>query len=94
MMQRKACFEQIRDLRDGAIVVSTYTSAFEWRRVDPSPLNFVSVGAMGQASSHALGLAIGLPHEKIMRNIELLGTKVVPELEKRGHRVDYSRLAG
>ena len=35
-----------------------------------------------------------LPHEKIMRNIELLGTKVVPELEKRGHRVDYSRLAG
>ena len=66
MMQRKACFEQIRDLRDGAIVVSTYTSAFEWRRVDPSPLNFVSVGAMGQASSHALGLAIGLPHEKII----------------------------
>jgi alkanesulfonate monooxygenase SsuD/methylene tetrahydromethanopterin reductase-like flavin-dependent oxidoreductase (luciferase family) len=35
-----------------------------------------------------------LPHEKIMRNIELLGTKVIPELEKRGHRVDYSRLAG
>ena len=35
-----------------------------------------------------------LPHEKIMRNIELLGTKVVPELEKRGHRVDYNRLVG
>jgi sulfopyruvate decarboxylase subunit beta len=66
MMQRMACFEKIRDQRDGAIVVATYTSAFEWHRVDPNPLNFVSVGAMGQASSHALGLAIGLPDEKII----------------------------
>ncbi len=66
MMQRMACFEKIRDLRDGAIVVATYTSAFEWHRVDPNPLNFVSVGAMGQASSHALGLAIGLPDQKII----------------------------
>ncbi|PPR12272.1 MAG: hypothetical protein CFH41_00308 [Alphaproteobacteria bacterium MarineAlpha11_Bin1] len=66
MMQRMACFERIRDHRDGAIVVSTYTSAFEWHRVDPDPLNFVSVGAMGQASSHALGLSIGLPDQKII----------------------------
>ena len=29
-----------------------------------------------------------LPHEKVMRSLELLGTKVIPELEKRGHRVD------
>jgi alkanesulfonate monooxygenase SsuD/methylene tetrahydromethanopterin reductase-like flavin-dependent oxidoreductase (luciferase family) len=29
-----------------------------------------------------------LPHEKIMRNLELLGTKVLPKLEARGHRVD------
>lgn len=66
MMQRMACFEKIAASRDGAIVVSTYTSAFEWHRVDPNPLNFVSVGAMGQASSHALGLAIGLPDQKII----------------------------
>lgn len=66
MMQRMACFEKIAAARDGAIVVATYTSAFEWRRVDPNPLNFVSVGAMGQASSHALGLAIGLPDQKII----------------------------
>lgn len=66
MMQRKACFEKIAELRDGAVVVATYTSAFEWHRVDPDPLNFVSVGAMGQASSHALGLAIGLPDTKIV----------------------------
>jgi hypothetical protein len=30
----------------------------------------------------------------VMRNIELLGTKVIPELEKRGHRVDYNTLTG
>ena len=66
MMQRMASFEKIRDARDGAIVVATYTSAFEWRRVDPDPLNFVSGGAMGQASSHGLGLAIGLPEQKVI----------------------------
>ena len=29
-----------------------------------------------------------------MRSIELLGTKVIPELERRGHRVDYQALFG
>jgi alkanesulfonate monooxygenase SsuD/methylene tetrahydromethanopterin reductase-like flavin-dependent oxidoreductase (luciferase family) len=29
-----------------------------------------------------------LPHEKVMRNLELLGTQVIPRLEARGHRVD------
>ena len=29
-----------------------------------------------------------LPHEKVMRSLELLGTKVLPRLEERGHRVD------
>lgn len=29
-----------------------------------------------------------LPHEKVLRNLELLGTHVIPELERRGHRVD------
>lgn len=66
MMQRMACFEKIAAARNGAVVVATYTSAFEWHRVDPNPLNFVSVGAMGQASSHGLGLAIGLPDQKII----------------------------
>ena len=66
MMQRMACFEKIAAVRDRAIVVATYTSAFEWHRIDPNPLNFVSIGAMGQASSHALGLAIGLPDQKII----------------------------
>lgn len=66
MMRRDECFEKIAELRGEAVVVSTYSSAFEWRRIAPSPLNFVSVGAMGQASSHALGLAIGMPAQKII----------------------------
>jgi alkanesulfonate monooxygenase SsuD/methylene tetrahydromethanopterin reductase-like flavin-dependent oxidoreductase (luciferase family) len=35
-----------------------------------------------------------LPHEKVLENLELLGTKVIPELEKRGHRVDYQAMFG
>jgi alkanesulfonate monooxygenase SsuD/methylene tetrahydromethanopterin reductase-like flavin-dependent oxidoreductase (luciferase family) len=35
-----------------------------------------------------------LPHDKVMRNLELLGTQVIPKLEKRGHRVDYQALFG
>ena len=66
MMQRLECFRKLAEQRAGAIVVATYTSAFEWNRVDPNPLNFVATGAMGQASSHALGLAIGLPDQKVI----------------------------
>jgi alkanesulfonate monooxygenase SsuD/methylene tetrahydromethanopterin reductase-like flavin-dependent oxidoreductase (luciferase family) len=29
-----------------------------------------------------------LPHEKVMRNLEILAKDVIPELEKRGHRID------
>ncbi len=56
MMRRDECLRQIAELRGDAIVVSTYSSAFEWRRIAPSGLNYFSVGAMGQASGHALGL--------------------------------------
>lgn len=66
MMPRDDCFAKIAALRGDAIVVSTYSSAFEWMRTQPSRLNFISVGAMGQASSHALGIALGLPDERVI----------------------------
>ena len=31
-----------------------------------------------------------LSHEKVMRSVELLGTQVLPELERGGHRVNVS----
>ena len=66
MMPRNECFRKIAELRGDAIVVSTYSSAFEWRKIAPSSFNYFSVGAMGQASSHALGLALGLPEQKVI----------------------------
>ena len=33
-----------------------------------------------------------LPHEKIMRSVELMGTQIIPELEKRGHRVQATSM--
>jgi alkanesulfonate monooxygenase SsuD/methylene tetrahydromethanopterin reductase-like flavin-dependent oxidoreductase (luciferase family) len=35
-----------------------------------------------------------LPHQSVMRTIELLGTEVIPELERRGHRVEATAQAG
>jgi alkanesulfonate monooxygenase SsuD/methylene tetrahydromethanopterin reductase-like flavin-dependent oxidoreductase (luciferase family) len=29
-----------------------------------------------------------LPHDKVMRNLELLAREVIPKLEARGHRID------
>ncbi len=66
MMRRDECLRMIAEQRGDAIVVATYSAAFEWRRIAPSGANYFSVGAMGQASSHALGLALGLPDAKII----------------------------
>ena len=66
MMRRDECFRKLAELRGDAIVVATYSSAFEWIAIDPSPLNFIAIGAMGQASSHALGMALGLPDHPII----------------------------
>jgi phosphonopyruvate decarboxylase len=66
MMSRTACLEEIAKLRREALVVAVYSSAFEWIRIAPHKLNFLAVGAMGQASSSALGFALGLPNRKII----------------------------
>lgn len=49
----------------GQIVVSVYTTCFEWLAIRPDALNYVAVGAMGQAGSHALGLAFGRPDQEV-----------------------------
>ena len=48
------------------LVVAVYQTCFDWLALHPRDLNYVSVGAMGQASSHALGLAIGSPERQII----------------------------
>lgn len=48
------------------IVVAVYQSCFDWLALCPRDLNYVSIGAMGQASSHALGLALGNPDRRVI----------------------------
>ena len=48
------------------LVVAVYQTCFDWLALYPRDLNYVSVGAMGQASSHGLGLAIGSPDRQVI----------------------------
>jgi len=66
MMRRDLCFKALAAVRGDAIVVSRYSAAFEWETIDPHPLNYFGIGAMGQCSSFALGLALALPQQKIV----------------------------
>jgi phosphonopyruvate decarboxylase len=67
MMRRDECLKILNQHRgDDAIVVAVYNAAFDWRRMSQSPLNYYSVGAMGQGSSHALGIALAMPHYKVI----------------------------
>ncbi len=65
-MRRDDCIRAIVRHRADAVVVATYQAAFDLMRIGPHPLNYLSVGAMGQASSHALGLALGRPDRRVI----------------------------
>lgn len=47
------------------ITVAVYQTNFDWMVLNPRPLNYVAVGAMGQASSHGLGLALANPDRRV-----------------------------
>jgi phosphonopyruvate decarboxylase len=67
MMDRKKTLAAIaRHVTDADIVLPVYSTAFDWIDVRPHPLNYVSHGAMGLASSHALGLALGCPDRRVI----------------------------
>lgn len=52
-------------VRDDDIVVAVYQANFDWMAINPRPLNYVAVGAMGQAASHGLGLALANPERRV-----------------------------
>ncbi|MEX0317453.1 MAG: thiamine pyrophosphate-dependent enzyme [Ruegeria sp.] len=52
-------------VRDEDIVVAVYQTNFDWMALNSRPLNYVAVGAMGQASSHGLGLALANPDRRV-----------------------------
>ena len=67
MMDRKECLKAIaRHVTDTDIVLPVYSTAFDWIDIRPSALNYLSHGAMGLASSHALGLALGRPDRRVI----------------------------
>ena len=67
MIDRKQCLKAIaRHVNDGDIVLPVYSTAFDWIDIRPNPLNYLSHGAMGLASSHALGLALGRPDRRVI----------------------------
>jgi sulfopyruvate decarboxylase subunit beta len=67
MIARKDCFQVLLEHAPDEIVVAVYSAAFELTKARPGhPLNYTSVGAMGLASSHGLGLALGRPDRKVI----------------------------
>jgi sulfopyruvate decarboxylase subunit beta len=67
MMKRDDCLRALaRHVTDTDIVLPVYSTAFDWIEIRPHALNYLSHGAMGLASSHALGLALGRPDRRII----------------------------
>ncbi len=66
MMKREDCFKVLARHVTDEVVVATYSSAVEWNDLGPRVLNYFSMGAMGLASSHALGLALANPSRRII----------------------------
>lgn len=66
MMKRDDALEALAGKYPDGIVVAVFQSAFDWMVIRPHPLNYLCTGTMGQAASHALGLAVGCPEEKVV----------------------------
>ncbi len=67
MMKRDECLRVLAGaLPEDQIVVAAYTAAFDWLAIRPSPLNYISSGAMGLTNSHGLGFALGMPDRRII----------------------------
>ena len=66
MMKRDQCLQALARHRTNAIVVAVYQAAQEWLHISPSDLNYTFTGAMGQGSSHALGIALGRPDKRVV----------------------------
>src|SRR5438552_13418241 len=67
MMKREHCFRILaRHITDQDVVIATYSSAVDWNDLGPRTLNYFSMGAMGLASSHGLGLALANPNKRIV----------------------------
>lgn len=65
-MKRDRALEILKRHVSDQIVVAVYQTLFDWMAINPRDLNYVATGAMGQASSHALGLALANPDREVI----------------------------
>lgn len=65
-MKRDDALECLKMNVTDEIVVAVYQTCFDWLAINPRDLNYVATGAMGQASSHGLGLALARPDKNIL----------------------------
>ena len=66
MMNRARLLEILKRHVTDEIVVSSYSSAFDWFAQGERTLNYFSHGAMGLGSSHGLGLALARPERRVI----------------------------
>ena len=66
MMKRDDFLKTLARHRKDEVVVAVYSAAQELIQIAPHPLNYTFTGAMGQGSSHALGLALGRPDKRVI----------------------------
>jgi sulfopyruvate decarboxylase subunit beta len=66
MMKRDECLKILARHRRDEIVVAVYMAAQELIHISPNDLNYTFTGAMGQGSSHGLGLALGRPDKRVV----------------------------
>lgn len=65
-MRRLDGLERLAAAVTDEIVVATYSTATDWLAICDRPLNYFAFGAMGLASSHALGLALAFPERRVI----------------------------
>lgn len=65
-MKRDQALKVLKQQVSDEIVVAVYQTLFDWMAINPRDLNYVATGAMGQASSHGLGLALANPGKKVL----------------------------
>ena len=66
MMKRDDFLKALAKARTHEVVVAVYSAAQEFIQIAPHPLNYTFTGAMGQGSSHALGIALGRPDKTVI----------------------------
>jgi len=65
-MKRDLALKVLKQHVSDEIVVAVYQTLFDWMAINPRDLNYVATGAMGQASSHGLGLALANPTKEVL----------------------------